>query len=97
MGIRHKASRCTSIRWRLRLSDFLLVCLCVCVYVPTCVCVCYRGVIFKGTTIGMAPLEGMCSLENSGGINVVCQDPEMIVVLIVGVCEGVRVLFVEVF
>eukprot|EP00064_Thunnus_orientalis_P013585 superscaffoldBa00002239_g13624 len=24
----------------------------------------------KGTTIGMAPLEGMCSLENSGGINV---------------------------
>uniref|UniRef100_A0A3B5L2S6 ADAM metallopeptidase domain 19a n=1 Tax=Xiphophorus couchianus TaxID=32473 RepID=A0A3B5L2S6_9TELE len=26
------------------------------------------GVIFKGTTIGMAPLEGMCSLENSGGI-----------------------------
>ncbi|KAI3375892.1 hypothetical protein L3Q82_004149 [Scortum barcoo] len=29
------------------------------------------GVIFKGTTIGMAPLEGMCSLENSGGINVV--------------------------
>lgn len=32
---------------------------------------CGRGVIFKGTTIGMAPLEGMCSLENSGGINVV--------------------------
>lgn len=31
------------------------------------------GVIFKGTTIGMAPLEGMCSLENSGGINVVRQ------------------------
>ncbi|MBN3309641.1 ADA19 protein, partial [Amia calva] len=28
------------------------------------------GVIFKGTTIGMAPLEGMCSNENSGGINV---------------------------
>ncbi|XP_055718349.1 disintegrin and metalloproteinase domain-containing protein 33 [Salvelinus fontinalis] len=28
------------------------------------------GVVFKGTTIGMAPLEGMCSLENSGGINV---------------------------
>ncbi|XP_048855597.1 disintegrin and metalloproteinase domain-containing protein 33-like [Brienomyrus brachyistius] len=28
------------------------------------------GVIFTGTTIGMAPLEGMCSLENSGGINV---------------------------
>uniref|UniRef100_A0A7N8WRX8 ADAM metallopeptidase domain 19a n=1 Tax=Mastacembelus armatus TaxID=205130 RepID=A0A7N8WRX8_9TELE len=28
------------------------------------------GIIFKGTTIGMAPLEGMCSLENSGGINV---------------------------
>ncbi|XP_064200286.1 disintegrin and metalloproteinase domain-containing protein 33-like isoform X1 [Anguilla rostrata] len=28
------------------------------------------GVIFKGTTIGMAPLEGMCSHENSGGINV---------------------------
>ncbi|XP_068164086.1 disintegrin and metalloproteinase domain-containing protein 33 [Antennarius striatus] len=28
------------------------------------------GVIFKGTTIGMAPLEGMCSLENSGGISV---------------------------
>ncbi|XP_023821629.1 disintegrin and metalloproteinase domain-containing protein 33-like [Oryzias latipes] len=28
------------------------------------------GVIFKGTTIGMAPLEGMCSLENSGGITV---------------------------
>uniref|UniRef100_A0A671NRQ1 ADAM metallopeptidase domain 19a n=1 Tax=Sinocyclocheilus anshuiensis TaxID=1608454 RepID=A0A671NRQ1_9TELE len=27
------------------------------------------GVIFKGTTIGMAPLEGMCSHENSGGIN----------------------------
>lgn len=32
-----------------------------------------RGVIFKGTTIGMAPLEGMCSHENSGGINVVRQ------------------------
>ncbi|XP_051799792.1 disintegrin and metalloproteinase domain-containing protein 19 isoform X2 [Acanthochromis polyacanthus] len=31
------------------------------------------GVIFKGTTIGMAPLEGMCSLENSGGINVLKQ------------------------
>ncbi|XP_016430984.1 disintegrin and metalloproteinase domain-containing protein 19-like [Sinocyclocheilus rhinocerous] len=29
-----------------------------------------HGVIFKGTTIGMAPLEGMCSHENSGGINV---------------------------
>lgn len=29
------------------------------------------GVVFKGTTIGMAPLEGMCSHENSGGINVV--------------------------
>ncbi|KAL4640217.1 disintegrin and metalloproteinase domain-containing protein 33-like [Arapaima gigas] len=28
------------------------------------------GVVFKGTTIGMAPLEGMCSPENSGGINV---------------------------
>ncbi|XP_039525771.1 disintegrin and metalloproteinase domain-containing protein 19 [Pimephales promelas] len=28
------------------------------------------GVVFKGTTIGMAPLEGMCSHENSGGINV---------------------------
>uniref|UniRef100_A0A3B3T8I4 Peptidase M12B domain-containing protein n=1 Tax=Paramormyrops kingsleyae TaxID=1676925 RepID=A0A3B3T8I4_9TELE len=28
------------------------------------------GVIFTGTTIGMAPLEGMCSPENSGGINV---------------------------
>ncbi|XP_039607802.1 disintegrin and metalloproteinase domain-containing protein 19 isoform X2 [Polypterus senegalus] len=28
------------------------------------------GVTFKGTTIGMAPLEGMCSHENSGGINV---------------------------
>ncbi|XP_026859582.2 disintegrin and metalloproteinase domain-containing protein 33 isoform X2 [Electrophorus electricus] len=28
------------------------------------------GMIFRGTTIGMAPLEGMCSLENSGGINV---------------------------
>uniref|UniRef100_A0A8C2A8J9 ADAM metallopeptidase domain 19a n=1 Tax=Cyprinus carpio TaxID=7962 RepID=A0A8C2A8J9_CYPCA len=28
------------------------------------------GVIFKGTTIGMATLEGMCSHENSGGINV---------------------------
>uniref|UniRef100_A0A8C5DMD7 Disintegrin and metalloproteinase domain-containing protein 19-like n=1 Tax=Gouania willdenowi TaxID=441366 RepID=A0A8C5DMD7_GOUWI len=27
------------------------------------------GVVFKGTTIGMAPLEGMCSTENSGGIN----------------------------
>uniref|UniRef100_A0A4W4GQU0 ADAM metallopeptidase domain 19a n=1 Tax=Electrophorus electricus TaxID=8005 RepID=A0A4W4GQU0_ELEEL len=27
------------------------------------------GMIFRGTTIGMAPLEGMCSLENSGGIN----------------------------
>uniref|UniRef100_A0A8C1I6M6 ADAM metallopeptidase domain 19a n=1 Tax=Cyprinus carpio TaxID=7962 RepID=A0A8C1I6M6_CYPCA len=27
------------------------------------------GVIFKGTTIGMATLEGMCSHENSGGIN----------------------------
>lgn len=32
---------------------------------------CSRGVVFKGTTIGMAPLEGMCSHENSGGINVV--------------------------
>uniref|UniRef100_A0A3P8WW74 ADAM metallopeptidase domain 33 n=1 Tax=Cynoglossus semilaevis TaxID=244447 RepID=A0A3P8WW74_CYNSE len=31
------------------------------------------GMIFKGTTIGMAPLEGMCILENSGGINVVCR------------------------
>ncbi|MGH0160181.1 UNVERIFIED_CONTAM: hypothetical protein FKN15_060763 [Acipenser sinensis] len=30
------------------------------------------GVVFKGTTIGMAPLEGMCSHENSGGINVEC-------------------------
>ncbi|AWO95681.1 putative disintegrin and metalloproteinase domain-containing protein 19-like, partial [Scophthalmus maximus] len=28
------------------------------------------GVIFNGTTIGMAPLEGMCSLESSGGITV---------------------------
>ncbi|KTG00427.1 hypothetical protein cypCar_00005128 [Cyprinus carpio] len=31
------------------------------------------GVIFKGTTIGMATLEGMCSHENSGGINVLMQ------------------------
>ncbi|XP_048365952.1 disintegrin and metalloproteinase domain-containing protein 33 [Sphaerodactylus townsendi] len=27
------------------------------------------GVTFKGTTIGMAPLEGMCSTENSGGVS----------------------------
>ncbi|KAM8939610.1 disintegrin and metalloproteinase domain-containing protein 33-like [Pelodytes ibericus] len=27
------------------------------------------GIKFKGTTIGMAPLEGMCSLENSGGVS----------------------------
>uniref|UniRef100_H2ZS15 ADAM metallopeptidase domain 19a n=1 Tax=Latimeria chalumnae TaxID=7897 RepID=H2ZS15_LATCH len=27
------------------------------------------GVQFKGSTIGMAPLEGMCSQENSGGIS----------------------------
>ncbi|XP_044284575.1 disintegrin and metalloproteinase domain-containing protein 33 isoform X2 [Varanus komodoensis] len=27
------------------------------------------GVTFKGTTIGMAPLEGMCSAENSGGVS----------------------------
>uniref|UniRef100_H9GFA2 ADAM metallopeptidase domain 33 n=1 Tax=Anolis carolinensis TaxID=28377 RepID=H9GFA2_ANOCA len=27
------------------------------------------GVPFKGTTIGMAPLEGMCSGENSGGVS----------------------------
>jgi len=50
----------------------LLISLCVCVCV--CVCLFNSGVIFKGTTIGMAPLEGMCSLENSGGINVVRGD-----------------------
>lgn len=33
--------------------------------------------IFKGTTIGMAPLEGMCSHENSGGINVVRQQRDI--------------------
>lgn len=51
----------------LRLTDFAFC-------VSFCVCLCDpdSGVIFKGTTIGMAPLEGMCSLENSGGINVVC-------------------------
>ncbi|XP_075039090.1 disintegrin and metalloproteinase domain-containing protein 33-like [Mixophyes fleayi] len=27
------------------------------------------GVTFKATTIGMAPLEGMCSAENSGGVS----------------------------
>ncbi|KAL8206534.1 UNVERIFIED_CONTAM: hypothetical protein K2H54_007544 [Gekko kuhli] len=27
------------------------------------------GVTFRGTTIGMAPLEGMCSAENSGGVS----------------------------
>ncbi|XP_063166035.1 disintegrin and metalloproteinase domain-containing protein 33 isoform X2 [Candoia aspera] len=27
------------------------------------------GMTFKGTTIGMAPLEGMCSAENSGGVS----------------------------
>ncbi|KAJ7327272.1 hypothetical protein JRQ81_017031, partial [Phrynocephalus forsythii] len=27
------------------------------------------GVSFRGTTIGMAPLEGMCSGENSGGVS----------------------------
>nr|AAI69959.1 A disintegrin and metalloprotease domain 13 [Xenopus laevis] len=27
------------------------------------------GVTFKGTTIGMAPLEGMCTAENSGGVS----------------------------
>lgn len=51
---------------RLRLTDFPL-----CVFVCVCLCGSDSGVIFKGTTIGMAPLEGMCSLENSGGINVV--------------------------
>ncbi|XP_043919241.1 disintegrin and metalloproteinase domain-containing protein 33-like [Protopterus annectens] len=28
------------------------------------------GVVFKGTTIGMAPLEGMCTQDNSGGVSV---------------------------
>ncbi|XP_071610031.1 disintegrin and metalloproteinase domain-containing protein 33 [Heliangelus exortis] len=28
------------------------------------------GKTFRGTTIGMAPLEGMCSLDNSGGVSV---------------------------
>uniref|UniRef100_A0ABM5GKQ9 Disintegrin and metalloproteinase domain-containing protein 33 n=1 Tax=Pogona vitticeps TaxID=103695 RepID=A0ABM5GKQ9_9SAUR len=28
------------------------------------------GVSFRGTTIGMAPLEGMCTGENSGGVSV---------------------------
>ncbi|XP_070612937.1 LOW QUALITY PROTEIN: disintegrin and metalloproteinase domain-containing protein 33 [Erythrolamprus reginae] len=27
------------------------------------------GITFRGTTIGMAPLEGMCSAENSGGVS----------------------------
>ncbi|KAM4807598.1 disintegrin and metalloproteinase domain-containing protein 33-like [Rhinophrynus dorsalis] len=27
------------------------------------------GVTFRGTTIGMAPLEGMCTIENSGGVS----------------------------
>ncbi|CAI9586447.1 unnamed protein product [Staurois parvus] len=27
------------------------------------------GMTFSGTTIGMAPLEGMCTAENSGGVN----------------------------
>ncbi|XP_044150713.1 disintegrin and metalloproteinase domain-containing protein 33-like [Bufo gargarizans] len=27
------------------------------------------GVTFKGTTIGMAPVEGMCSADNSGGVS----------------------------
>lgn len=30
-----------------------------------------RGKTFRGTTIGMAPLEGMCSSDNSGGVSVV--------------------------
>lgn len=30
-----------------------------------------RGKTFRGTTIGMAPLEGMCSTDNSGGVSVV--------------------------
>lgn len=30
-----------------------------------------RGKTFRGTTIGMAPLEGMCSMDNSGGVSVV--------------------------
>lgn len=30
-----------------------------------------RGKTFRGTTIGMAPLEGMCSADNSGGVSVV--------------------------
>uniref|UniRef100_A0A8C3XBX6 ADAM metallopeptidase domain 33 n=1 Tax=Cyanoderma ruficeps TaxID=181631 RepID=A0A8C3XBX6_9PASS len=29
-----------------------------------------RGKTFGGTTIGMAPLEGMCSADNSGGVSV---------------------------
>lgn len=29
------------------------------------------GKTFRGTTIGMAPLEGMCSADNSGGVSVV--------------------------
>lgn len=30
-----------------------------------------RGKTFRGTTIGMAPLEGMCSMDNSGGVSMV--------------------------
>nr|XP_034958852.1 disintegrin and metalloproteinase domain-containing protein 33-like [Zootoca vivipara] len=29
----------------------------------------HSGMTFVGTTIGMAPLEGMCTAENSGGVS----------------------------
>ncbi|XP_072898058.1 disintegrin and metalloproteinase domain-containing protein 33-like isoform X2 [Hemitrygon akajei] len=33
------------------------------------------GVTFRGTTIGMAPLEGMCSLDTSGGVSMDHSEP----------------------
>uniref|UniRef100_UPI00398EC0C3 disintegrin and metalloproteinase domain-containing protein 19 isoform X2 n=1 Tax=Pristiophorus japonicus TaxID=55135 RepID=UPI00398EC0C3 len=33
------------------------------------------GIKFKGTTIGMAPLEGMCSQDSSGGVNMDHSEP----------------------
>ncbi|XP_067895057.1 disintegrin and metalloproteinase domain-containing protein 19-like [Heterodontus francisci] len=33
------------------------------------------GIKFKGTTIGMAPLEGMCVQDTSGGVTMVRQSP----------------------
>ncbi|XP_051892567.1 disintegrin and metalloproteinase domain-containing protein 19 isoform X2 [Pristis pectinata] len=33
------------------------------------------GIKFQGTTIGMAPLEGMCSIDTSGGVSMDHSDP----------------------